>query len=71
MRIGPGPIRVRPDDFFSIGLAFAQVDEGDQILVETTYEAQIGWLTIQPAFQVMALRDRTVEIFATRFTVAF
>jgi hypothetical protein len=69
LRIGPGPIR--PQDFVSIGMAFARVDSGDQILVETTYEAQVKWLTIQPAMQLMMLRERAVGIFATRFTVAF
>ena len=69
VRIGPGPFR--PDDFMSIGLAFAQVDEGDQILIETTYEAQIRWLTIQPAAQLMMMRDQTVGILATRMTVVF
>jgi hypothetical protein len=52
-------------------LAFAQVDEGDQILVETTYEAQIGWLTIQPALQLMMMREQTVGIAATRMTIVF
>ena len=69
VRIGPGPLR--PEDFFSLGLAFAQVDEGDQILIEATYEAQVRWLTIQPAMQLMMLRERTVAIFATRMTIVF
>lgn len=69
VRIGPGPLR--PADFVSIGLAFAQVDEGDQILVETTYEAQVGWLTIQPAMQLLMMRERSVGIFATRMTIVF
>jgi hypothetical protein len=69
VRIGPGPFR--PNDFMSVGLAFAQVDDGDQILIETTYEAQIRWLTIQPAAQLVMLRDQTVGIFATRMTIVF
>jgi len=69
VRIGPGPLR--PEDFFSVGMAFAQLDEGDQILIEATYEAQVGWLTIQPAMQLMMLRERTVGIFATRATIVF
>ena len=69
VRIGPGPFR--PQDFVSAGLAYAQLDAGDQILIETTYEAQIGWLTVQPALQLMMLRERTVGIFATRMTVVF
>jgi len=69
VRIGPGPLR--PQDFISIGLAYAQLDTGDQTLVETTYEAQIGWLTVQPAVQLMMLRERTVGIVATRMTVVF
>jgi hypothetical protein len=69
VRIGPGPLR--PQDFVSIGLAFAQLEEGDQILIETTYEAQVRWLTIQPALQLMLLREQTVGIAATRMTVVF
>lgn len=69
LRIGPGPFR--PEDFFSVGMAFAQVETGDQILIEGTYEAQVKWLTIQPAVQMMMMRERTVGVFATRFTVVF
>jgi hypothetical protein len=69
VRIGPGPLR--PHDFVSVGLAFAQLDTGDQILIESTYEAQIRWLTIQPAVQLMMLREQTVGIVATRMTVVF
>lgn len=69
VRIGPGPLR--PEDFFSVAMAFARVEDGDQILVEATYEAQIGWLTIQPAMQLMMLRERTIGILATRATVVF
>jgi hypothetical protein len=69
VRIGPGPLR--PEDFVSVGLAFAQLDEGDQTLIEATYEAQIGWLTIQPAMQLMMLREQTVGILATRLTAVF
>jgi hypothetical protein len=71
VRIGPGPLSFRPDDFFSVGMAFAQVETGDQILVEGTYEAQWKWLTIQPAVQMVMMRERTIGILATRFTVAF
>ncbi len=70
-RIGPGPLRRRPEDFVSFGLAFAKLDAGDQIMLETTYEAQFRWLTIQPALQLMMLRDQTVGIIATRMTVVF
>ncbi|MEO7097664.1 MAG: carbohydrate porin [Polyangiales bacterium] len=69
VRIGPGPLR--PEDFVSVGMAFAQLDEGDQILIEATYEAQVGWLTIQPAMQLMMMRERSVGIVATRMTVVF
>jgi hypothetical protein len=69
VRIGPGVLRT--DDFFSVGLAFAELDSGDQILVESTYEAQVGWLTVQPAMQLMMLREQTVAIFATRMTIVF
>jgi hypothetical protein len=69
VRIGPGPLRAA--DFFSVGLAYAELDSGDQIVIESTYEAQIGWLTIQPAMQLLMLREQTVAIFATRMTVVF
>jgi carbohydrate-selective porin OprB len=69
VRIGPGALR--PQDFISVGLAFAQLDTGDQTLIEATYEAQVGWLTLQPALQLMMLRERTVGIMAARMTVVF
>jgi carbohydrate-selective porin OprB len=63
-----GPIR---DDFINVALAFAQLDTGAQTIVEGTYEAQIRWLTIQPALQMIMMREQTVGIFATRATVVF
>ncbi len=69
VRITPG--HVRPDDLVSVGLAFATTETGAQILVEGTYELQIGWLTIQPDLQLLMMRDRTVGILATRATIVF
>ncbi len=67
VRVGPGVLR--SEDFFSMGMAFARVDTGDQILVEATYEAQVGWLSIQPAMQLVMLRERAVGILGTRLTI--
>ena len=61
----------RPDDFLSIGLAFARTEQGAHTTVEATYEAQLHWLTLQPDFQVVMLPARTVLCVATRVTVAF
>jgi carbohydrate-selective porin OprB len=66
VRIGPVS-----DDFINIALAFAQLDTGAQTIVEGTYEAQIRWLTLQPALQMIMMRDQTVGVFATRATVVF
>ena len=69
VRVTPGARR--PDDFVSVGIAFATTDQGAQTLVEATYEMQIRWLTIQPDVQLLMMRDRTVGIFATRATIVF
>jgi hypothetical protein len=69
IRIGPGPLR--PDDFICTGLAFARSEQGMQIAIEASYEAQVRWLTIQPDVQLVMLHDRTVAIFATRATLVF
>ena len=69
VRITPGPRR--PDDLVSVGIAFATSDQGAQILVETTYELQINWLTLQPDLQLLMLHDRSVVIMATRATIVF
>ena len=69
VRLGHG--RVRPDDFFCIGIAFARTDDGDETIVEASYEAQVRWLTLQPDVQLVMMRDRTVGVFATRATVVF
>ncbi|HEY5945627.1 MAG TPA: carbohydrate porin [Kofleriaceae bacterium] len=69
VRITPGTWR--PDDFISAGIAFATTDAGAQILVETAYECQLRWLTIQPDLQLLMMRDRTIGIIATRATVVF
>jgi carbohydrate-selective porin OprB len=70
LRIGPGPWR--KTDFVGIGLAFARTDDptrGSQTVFEATYQAQFGWLTVQPDFQVLTERPRTTAIFATRVTI--
>jgi hypothetical protein len=67
IRIGPGPLR--PDDFISLGVAFGTRDSGAETLLETTYEAQVGWLTLQPVVQAVMMPERTVGIVATRVTV--
>jgi carbohydrate-selective porin OprB len=69
IRIGPGPLR--PEDFYCIGMAFARDEAGDETVIETSYEAQVRWLTIQPDFQMVMMRDRTVEVASVRTTVAF
>lgn len=72
LRIGPGPFR--KGDFIGLGVAYVRthgMELGDQSLAEATYQAQFGWLTIQPDFQVLVLRDRTAAIAATRVTVVF
>ncbi len=61
----------RPHDVVSVGMAFAQSDQGAQTLVEATYTAQLGWLRLQPDLQLLLLRDRTVGIVATRATFVF
>ena len=75
VRIGPGPFRAM--DFIGVGVAWARTQltgdgsfaMGDQIVLEATYQAQFGWLTIQPDFQIVMLQDRTAAILATRMTV--
>jgi hypothetical protein len=44
---------------------------GEQTVFEGTYQAQLGWLTIQPDIQVLLEHTRTGEIFATRATIVF
>lgn len=68
VRIGPGPFR--PMDFIGVGVAWARTElQGDQVVLEATYQAQFGWLTIQPDFQLIMLQDRTAALFATRVTI--
>ena len=70
IRIGPGPFR--DHDFIGVGLAFARTtDLGAQTVVEATYQAQFGWLTIQPDLQVLFQAARTAGIIATRATIVF
>jgi hypothetical protein len=72
IRIGPGPFR--PHDFIGVGVAYAQTSDpmlGSQPLVEATYQAQFGWLTIQPDAQLLMEHPRTTAILATRVTVVF
>ena len=64
-------------DFIGVGVAWARTKmdggatfiSGDQIVLEATYQAQFGWLTIQPDFQLVMLQDRTAAILATRMTI--
>ena len=67
VRIGPGPLR--PHDFASVGLAFAHTMMGPQTVVEATYQLQLGWLTIQPDFQLLFQREHTAAILAVRTVV--
>ena len=68
VRIGPGPFR--DGDFIGVGVAWARTQMmGDQIVLEGTYQAQFGWLTIQPDLQLVMLHDRTAAIIATRVTI--
>lgn len=70
LRIGPGPWR--KNDFAGVGLAFARTNDptrGAETVFEATYQAQFGWLTVQPDFQVLTERPRTTAIFATRVTI--
>ena len=67
IRIGPGPLR--PKDFMGAGVAFARTDSGAEAVYELTYQAQFGWLTIQPDFQFLQQRARATAIFATRVTI--
>jgi len=69
LRIGPGPLR--PEDFYCIGLAFARGERGAETIIETSYEAQVKWLTIQPDLQMHLMHDRVVGVAAVRTTVAF
>jgi hypothetical protein len=75
IRIGPGPFR--KGDFIGLGIAYAAARQpdgttaGHQSLIEATYQAQFGWLTIQPDFQLLALQTRNAAIAATRVTVVF
>ncbi|MBV8756594.1 MAG: carbohydrate porin [Deltaproteobacteria bacterium] len=72
LRIGPGPFR--DNDFIGVGVAYAQTSDpmlGSQPLLEATYQAQFGWLTIQPDAQLLMEHPRTTAIVATRVTVVF
>lgn len=67
VRIGPGPIR--PKDFIGLGVAFARTERGAEAVYEATYQAQFGWLTIQPDFQLLQQRGRETAIAAVRVTI--
>lgn len=68
VRIGPGPFRSM--DFIGLGIAWARTEAmGDQVVFEATYQAQFGWLTIQPDVQLVMLHDRSAVILATRATI--
>ena len=56
IRISPG--EARPSDVASIGLAFADGEQGAQTLVEATYQVAVtGWLVLQPDAQVIFRRE--------------
>lgn len=63
------PLSARPEDLVSFGIAFARTDVGAQTIVETNYEAQVRWLTIQPAFELLMLPARTAGVGVLRLTV--
>ena len=72
LRIGPGPFREH--DFIGVGIAYAKTADmalGEQTVYEATYQAQFGWLTIQPDLQFLLEHTRTAKIFATRATIVF
>jgi carbohydrate-selective porin OprB len=72
IRIGPGPFREH--DFMGLGVAYASTSDtklGEQTVFEATYQAQFGWLTIQPDVQLLLQHGRTASILATRATVVF
>jgi porin len=72
LRIGPGPFRAH--DFIGVGVAYAKTADpalGEQTVYEATYQAQFGWLTIQPDVQVLLQHTRTAGILATRATIVF
>lgn len=72
IRIGPGPFREH--DFIGLGVAYAKTADpmlGEQTVFEGTYQAQLGWLTIQPDLQLLLEHTRTAGIVATRATVVF
>jgi carbohydrate-selective porin OprB len=72
LRIGPGPFREH--DFIGVGVAYANTNDmtlGEQTVYEATYQAQFGWLTIQPDVQILLEHTRTAGILATRATIVF
>ena len=72
LRIGPGPFREH--DFIGAGVAFSRTagpNLGEQVVFEATYQAQFGWLTIQPDAQLLLEPARTAGILATRVTIVF
>jgi porin len=70
VRIGPGPLR--PRDFASVGIAWADTEMGMQTIAEATYQILVnGWLTIQPDVQLVLTPERAAGVIATRAVVAF
>ncbi|MFT3696219.1 MAG: carbohydrate porin [Kofleriaceae bacterium] len=72
LRIGPGPFREH--DFIGVGVAYAKTADmslGEQTVFEATYQAQFGWLTIQPDAQLLLEHTRAAKILATRVTIVF
>lgn len=59
----------RPADLVSAGIAFAHAPTGAETHAEVTYEAQVRWVSIQPALQLLFMRDRTVGVMGLRFTL--
>jgi hypothetical protein len=64
-------MRSRAGDFISVGLAYAHTVDGMQTVIESTYAAQIRWLTLLPDLQLIMLRERSVAVLAIRMTAAF
>ena len=53
------------------GFVHSSIALGEQTVYEATYQAQFGWLTIQPDIQFLLEHTRTAKIFATRATIVF
>jgi porin len=70
IRIVPSSHRV--DDVVSLGLAFADGDQGAQTLVEASYQVALtGWLVLQPDAQLLFRREGTAGVVGARVLVTF